>query len=361
MSKEFLNFSVGPVLMDKEILSIGKEQIPYFRTSEFSEVMIENEKLMKKLVNAKNDSRVVFLTASGTGAMEATVMNTLTKKDRVLIINGGSFGERFSEICDIHEIPHIDIKLNNDELLTKEHLDAYKNEKITALLVNIHETSTGMLYDINILSNFCKEKKCLFIVDAISSFLADEINMKENGIDILITSSQKALALPPGISIIVLNSKSINRVENINVKNMYFNFCSYLKNGERGQTPFTPAVSILLQLNARLKAIDSVGVKDIVNNTKKIAEDFRSKIVKLPFEIVNPRPSNAVTVIKPLGKMKAYDIFKYLKNNYNIFVCPNGGELKDKIFRVGHIGKLSIEKNDMLINALKEMNKRGLF
>ncbi|MGU8411880.1 pyridoxal-phosphate-dependent aminotransferase family protein [Clostridium perfringens] len=361
MIKEFLNFSVGPVLMDKEILSIGKKQIPYFRTNEFSEIMIENEKLMKKLVNAKDDSRVVFLTASGTGAMESTVMNTLTKKDKVLIINGGSFGARFSEICDIHRIPHTDINLKYGETLTQKHLDSYKNEKITALLVNIHETSTGILYDIDMLSNFCREKNCLFIVDAISSFLADEINMKEKNIDILITASQKALALPPGLSIIILNEKSINRVKDINVKSMYFNFNSYLKNGERGQTPFTPAVSILLQLNARLKSIDSIGIRVIIENTKKIADDFRNKIVQLPFEIINKRSSNAVTVIKPLGKMKAHDIFEYLKDNYNIFVCPNGGELKDKIFRVGHIGNLSIEKNNILINALKDMNEKGLF
>ncbi|EHK2328214.1 aminotransferase class V-fold PLP-dependent enzyme [Clostridium perfringens] len=361
MNKDFLNFSVGPVLMEEETLSIGKEQIPYFRTDEFSKIMIENERLIKRLVNARNDSRVVFLTTSGTGAMEATVMNTLTKEDRVLVINGGSFGARFSEICDIHEIPYVDIKLNYGEVLTKEHLDVYKNQKITALLVNIHETSTGMLYDVDMLSNFCKEKNCLFIVDAISSFLADEINMKEKDIDILITSSQKALALPPGISIIVLNEKSINRIKEVDVRNMYFNFNSYLKNGERGQTPFTPAVGILLQLNARLKSIDLIGIKAIIENTKNLAEDFRSKVVELPFEIVNKRPSNAVTAIKPLGKMKAYDIFEYLKDNYNIFVCPNGGELRDKLFRVGHIGNLNIENNDILINALKDMNKKGLF
>ncbi|WP_375792612.1 pyridoxal-phosphate-dependent aminotransferase family protein [Clostridium perfringens] len=361
MNKDFLNFSVGPVLMEDEILKIGQEQIPYFRTNEFSKIMLENEDLIKKLVRAENNARAVFLTASGTGAMEATVMNTLDRNDLVLVINGGSFGNRFSEICDIHEISHIDIKLKHGEILTEEHLNKYSDKKITALLVNIHETSTGMLYDIDIISRFCKKMDCILIVDAISSFLADKLNMREKGIDVLITASQKALALPPGISIIILNQKAMNKMNNIKVKSMYFNINNYLKNGERGQTPFTPAVSILLQLNARLKSIDLLGIENFEENTRILAEDFRKKIVELPFEIVNLRPSNAVTAIKPIGKMKAHDIFEYLKDNYNIFICPNGGDLRDKIFRVGHIGNLSIEKNDVLINALKDMHEKGMF
>lgn len=361
MNKDFLNFSVGPVLMEDEILKIGQEQIPYFRTNEFSKIMLENEDLIKKLVRAENNARAIFLTASGTGAMEATVMNTLDRNDLVLVINGGSFGNRFSEICDIHEISHIDIKLKHGEILTEEHLNKYSDKNITALLVNIHETSTGMLYDIDMISRFCKKKDCILIVDAISSFLADKLNMREKGIDVLITASQKALALPPGISIIILNQKAMNKMNNIKVKSMYFNINNYLKNGERGQTPFTPAVSILLQLNARLKSIDLLGIENFEENTRILAEDFRKKIVELPFEIVNLRPSNAVTAIKPIGKMKAHDIFEYLKDNYNIFICPNGGDLRDKIFRVGHIGNLSIEKNDVLINALKDMHEKGMF
>lgn len=361
MNKDFLNFSVGPVLMEDEILKIGKEQIPYFRTNEFSKIMFENEYLIKKFVCAEEDSRAVFLTTSGTGAMEATVMNILNEDDLVLVINGGSFGTRFSQLCEIHEVPHIDIKLNYGELLTEEHLNKYINKNITAVLVNIHETSTGILYDIDMISSFCKKINCMLIVDAISSFLADDLNMKEKNIDVLITASQKALALPPGISIIILNKRAINKLDKVNVKSMYFNIKNYLKNGERGQTPFTPAVSILLQLNFRLKSIDALGVENIVNNTRILAEDFRKKIVELPFEIFNLRPSNAVTAIKPIGKMKAHDIFEHLKDNYNIFVCPNGGELSDKIFRVGHIGNLSKENNNILINALKDMYKKGMF
>lgn len=361
MNKEFLNFSVGPVLMEEKILEMGSEQIPYFRTQEFSNIMLDNENLIKKFVNSEEDARSIFLTASGTGAMEATIINGLNINDKVLIINGGSFGARFVEICDIHCIPYEEIKLNFGEMLTKEHLKRYSNKNITALLVNMHETSTGTLYDMDIIADFCKHEKCMLIVDAISSFLADEIDMKKLGIDMLITSSQKALALPPGISIIILNKKAIHKIDKNDIKSMYFNFKSYLINGERGQTPFTPAVSILIQLNKRLNIINKYGIEKVIGKTKDLADDFRNRIVKLPFVIYNKFPSNAVTVVKPTGKMKAYDIFEYLKNNYNIFVCPNGGELKNKIFRVGHIGDLSIKDNKVLIDALNDMNKKGMF
>lgn len=356
----FLNFSVGPVLMDQEILEIGKNQIPYFRTEEFSKVMLENEKMMKNILYADEDTRAVFLTSSGTGAMEAAVINILNKKDKVLIINGGSFGERFVKLCSIYEVPYFEVKLNFGEALTYNHLKKYKDENITAFLVNIHETSTGILYDIDLISKFCKMKKCMLIVDAISSFLADEIKMKKYNINVLIVSSQKALALPPGISIIMLDKKAISIVRNNNLKSMYFNLNDYLKNGERGQTPFTPAVSILLQLNKRLKTIEKLGVENIINNTKALAYDFRNKIKVLPFKVLNENSSNAVTTLEVMNDVSAYNIFKYLKNKYNIFICPNGGDFKDKIFRVGHIGSLSFDDNNKLINAFIDMKKRGI-
>lgn len=120
-------------------------------------------------------------------------------------------------------------------------------------MVNAHETSTGVLYDLDLIGDFCKKENIFLVVDAISAFLADDINMKKNNINVMITGSQKALALPAGMALIVVDKKAIERIENNNVKSMYFNLKDYLNNGKRGQTPFTPAVSIILQLNSRLK------------------------------------------------------------------------------------------------------------
>ena len=355
-----INFTVGPVQSSEKVRSIGAEQVPYFRTPEFSDLMKENEKLMKKFAKASDDSRVVFITGSGTASMEACVMNLFTSEDKVLVVNGGSFGNRFVQLCEIHDVPHEVIALEKGKTLTREELYKYDGMGFTGFLVNMHETSTGVLYDIDMISEFCKKNDIFLLVDAISVFLANPINVKEQHVGAMITGSQKALACPPGISVIVLSPEAIERIERNKVKSMYFDLQDALKNGERGQTPFTPAVAILIQINERLKEIEAQGgVESEIKRIATLAEDFRTKIKELPFEIMSESLSNAVTPLHPTTA-SAYDIFTTLKDEYEIWVCPNGGDLADTLFRVGHIGYLTEADNDALIHALEDMKKRGL-
>jgi len=355
-----LNFTVGPVMSNEKVLKIGAEQVPYFRTQEFSDVMLENENLMKKFVGAEENARVVFITGSGTASMEASVINVLTKKDKVLVVNGGSFGQRFVDLLTLHKIPYTEIKLSVGKKLDERTIEKFDKSGYTAFLVNVHETSTGVHYDINLISEFCKKNGMLLIVDAISSFLADDLDMATLGIDVVITGSQKALACPPGISIIVLSERALARVNNNECKCMYLDLKNALLNGERGQTPFTPAVGILRQINFRLKQIDMNG--GVAEETKKIAElakDFREKIKGLPLEIVSESLSNAVTPLHPLSG-SAKEIFNVLKDEYGIWICPNGGDLADSVFRVGHIGNLSKDDNTKLVNAFRELVDRKI-
>ena len=355
-----LNFTVGPVMSSKEVLSIGAQQVPYFRTAEFSDVMLENEKYMLEFSKAPKGSKAVFMTCSSTGSMEAVVMNCFSKEDKVLVINGGSFGQRFVELCEIHEIPHVVLKLEHGKKLTKERLYEYDGHDFTGLLVNVDETSTAVLYDTMMIGEFCKKNNIFYVCDCVSSFLADPFDMAACGADVMITGSQKVLACPPGVSIIVLAQRGLERVANSTVRSMYFDLKDALKNQIRGQTPFSPAVGILLQINERLKEIDRNGGSDAeVARVEAQAEDFRIKIKELPFEFVSESPANGVTSVHPTTA-NAYDIFLTLKDEYGIWVCPNGGDMKDTIFRVGHIGALTHEDNTILINALKDMQKRGL-
>ena len=170
-----LNFTVGPVMASDEVRAIGAEQVPYFRTAEFSAIMKENEQLMKQFAKASDDARTVFITGSGTASMEAVVMNVFTPADKVLVVNGGSFGHRFVQLCEIHEIPHTEIKLEMGTPLTAEDLKPYEGQGYTGFLVNLHETSTGVLYDIQMISDFCHRNHIFLAVDSISSFLAGPI------------------------------------------------------------------------------------------------------------------------------------------------------------------------------------------
>ena len=183
--------------------------------------------------------------------------------------------------------------------------------------------------------------------------------MEKHGIDVMITGSQKALACPPGISIITLSPNALARVAKSKTKCMYFDLKDALKNGERGQTPFTPAVGTLLQINARLKEIEEQGgVESEIKRIGDLASYFRNSIKDLPFERFTESESNAVTALHPTTA-NAYDIFSIIKDEYNMWICPNGGDMRDKIFRVGHIGYLHKEDYDQLIAAFKDLQKKG--
>ena len=355
-----LNFTVGPVMASEQVLAIGAEQVPYFRTPEFSEIMLDNERMVRSFAKAERDSRVLFMTCSSTGSMEAVVMNCFTAQDNVIVINGGSFGKRFEELCTVHDVPHTEIKLNHGQKLTKERLYELEGKGYTGLLVNVDETSTGVLYDTEMIGEFCRDNNLFYVCDCVSSFLADSFNMAACGANVMITGSQKVLACPPGVSIIVLDSLAVERVKNTKVKSMYFDLKDALDNMDRGQTPFTPAVGILLQINARLHEIEKSGGADVeINRVAAQAADFRQKIKNLPFELVSESPANGVTPVHPING-DAYEIFMKLKDEYGIWICPNGGELKNTVFRVGHIGALTHDDNTTLINALKDLNNKGV-
>lgn len=354
-----LNFTVGPVQMSDSVRRVGGEPVPYFRTKEFSQVMLENEAFMKKFAGAGDEAKAIFLTASGTGAMEAAVMNLFSTQDRVLVVNGGSFGERFVKLCEVHGIPFTEIRPGFGEPLYAERLAAYKNAGYTGFLVNVNETSTGVRYDMDVISRFCQEQHLSLVVDAISSFIADPLDMKRSGVDAMITSSQKALACPPGISIVLLSERAVKRAEDAKVDTMYFNLKASLDNGRRGQTPFTPAVGILRQIHTRLAEIDKVGLEKERARIAALAQNFREGIKGLPFEITSRSLSNAVTPLHPLH-VSAYRVFTVLKDQYGIWVCPNGGRLADYLFRVGHIGNLTLQDNRILLDALEDMNRKGL-
>ena len=355
-----INFTVGPVQSCEAVLAIGAEQVPYFRTAEFSEVMLENERLIKKFAHTTDDSRVVFMTCSGSGGMETAIMNTLTKEDKALVINGGSFGQRFVELLTLHEIPFTEIKLEHGKALKPEHLAPYEGKGYTAFLLQKHETSTGVHFDINLVSDFCKRNHCFLIVDTISTFLTDPFDMAALNAGVMITGSQKALACPPGIAVIALAPSALERIERTKCCCQYLDLKLALKNQERGQTPWTPAVSVLRQINARLKEIDAAGGDQAeITRVAHLATYFRNKLIEyqLPFEIVSESLSNAVTSLHPTTQ-SAYEIFMKLKDEYGIWICPNGGDMKDTVFRVGHLGCLTEADYDKLIAAFLDLREK---
>ncbi|HCB95259.1 MAG TPA: aspartate aminotransferase [Ruminococcus sp.] len=348
-------FTIGPTQSFDVVLKEKNKLIPYFRTDDFSQVVYDVTDKLQKMMFAPDGSKTIVLTASGTAAMEAAVMNVFSDKDKLLVINGGTFGKRFTQICDNCKLDYTEIKLSFDEEFTQDTLSCYSNKGYTGLLVNIDETSIGKLYDIKIISKFCKENNMLLMVDAISSFLCDEYNMSENNIDVTIISSQKGLCCSPGLSFITLSPDALKKIESEQNRNLplYYDFADYLNNLKRGQTPFTPAVGIVYECLASLSYIESIGLQNFLNSIAEKAHYFRSKLSDMPVEIPKFKKSNAVTTVifeKPVARK----LFTYLKDKYGIFIKPCGGENAEYMIRVAHIGNLSKNDFDMLIEKINE-------
>ena len=310
---------------------------------------------LNKIIGNSVENSLIYLTASGTAAMEAVIENCCLESDKALVINGGTFGRRFCELLEYHSVNFSQIKLNWNEVLTREHLSKYDGQGYTMLLVNLHETSTGQLYDIKMLSDFCKRNNMQLIVDAISVILCDEYDMEKYEVDVTITSSQKGLCLSPGLSFISFSQRMLDKINRCKkTSSKYFDFKDYFRNIIRGQTPYTPAVFIMYELADMLELIEREGgVNARLNSIKEKCKHFRFGVEKIGLKIPNAYPlSNMLTPLM-FENVKASEVLQILRERYHLYLNPCGGDLADKLCRVSHIGNTSIADFDNLLEKLE--------
>lgn len=357
-------FTIGPVEMYPSTSIVRAKGFPHFRTDEFSKVVNDVLAKLSTMLGLKNKNSLIYMACSGTGAMEATVENCMTQNDKALVINGGSFGHRFCELLEYHKIPYDSIDLRWNETLTEKHLEPYDNKGYTTLFVNLHETSTGQLYDIKMISEFTKRNNMILIVDAISTFLADPYDMEKYGIDLTIFSSQKGLCCSPGMALVSFSQRMIDKIKkNDKPCSLYFDFKDYLHNIPRGQTPYTPPVCVMFEIQDMLDIIEKEGgLNARLKNIENKCLYFRKRAKELGLKIPNYPLSNMLTPLV-FDDIDAYEVIQILKNKYKYYVNPCGGELASKLFRVSHIGNTSIKDIDDLLEKLMlsiEEIKKGL-
>ena len=329
----------GPTEIEPDILLAGARPQIYFRSEEFSQLMHQIFADLKYVFQTEN--QVFVISSSGTAAMEAAVVNTLSRGYEVIVVNGGVFGERWAKICRGYGIKVNELQVDLGQSIDPRRIQRAIDDNTKAVFVTVDETATGALTDIQPIGKIVKDTKAILVVDAISSLGAVELRTDEWHCDVVVASSQKALGLPPGLSFITFSEEAWRFVESSDLPKFFLDIKEYKRFVDVGQTPFTPSISLLFQLSERLKKIRQTGLENILNRNHFLTQVLRTGIRTMGLELIGPKLANCVTGVKTPEGIDASKIADVMREKYNIFIVPSWGAFKEDMFRIGNFGYLN--------------------
>lgn len=329
----------GPTPVPEKVLIKMAEPMIHHRTAAFEAIVAEMKENLKWLYQTAHD--VVVFAASGTGAMEGSVTNLLSKKDKALVVDGGKFGERWWKICKAYGIAHEVIKVEwgraVDPRVIEEKL---KKEDFRAVYIQASETSTGVYHPVREIAEIVKKySNTALVVDAITALGVVNLPTDEWGLDIVVSGSQKALMLPPGLAFASVSPKAWGLIEKSDLPKFYFDFKKEKKSIDENTTAYTPAVSLVIGLNEVLKSMQAMGLQEIFSKHEILARACREGAKAMGLKLFAPdSPSNAVTAIYSPEGIDAGKIVKGLREQFNMTIAGGQDQAKGKIFRIGHLG-----------------------
>ena len=339
MLKRYL-LAPGPTPVPPEVLLAMAAPIIHHRSPDFLPVLDSAKKGLQWLYQTKND--VLILSATGTGGMVGAVNNFFSRGDRVLVINGGKFGERWTKICQAYELKVEEIVVEWGYAVKPEIVEEQlkKHNDIKGVFVQASETSTGVYHDIKALASIVKKYgDTLFIVDAISALVAHDLRTDEWGIDIMIGGSQKGVMLPPGIAFASVSEKAWKKAETSKLPKFYFNFKKERENLAKNQTNFTSPVTLIIGLNESLKMLQGEGLGNVFKRHETLADATRKAVHAIGLDIYpKESPSNSVTAIVAPSGIDGQAVYKNLREKYGITAAGGQDKAKGKVFRIAHLG-----------------------
>ncbi len=326
------------------------------RGPEFKDLITRAAAGLKQVFQTKND--VLILTASGTGGMEAAVVNTLSPGDKVLAVSIGSFGDRFAQIAEKYgaQVTRLSVPWGNavDPQQIREALR--KDAGIKAVLVTHNETSTGVTNDIKAISQVVKgEFDKLFIVDSVSGVSAIPLLTDEWKIDVAVSGSQKGWMVPPGFAFLAVSERGWKAVAETKTPRFYFDLAKHKASLAKGETPWTPAVAVMFGLAPALDMILKEGLPNVFARHERIGKKTRDGVKALGLSLLADEryASNTVTAVKVPEGVDGKKITKVLREDEKVVVAGGQGQLEGKIFRIGHMGYVSEQDIDDVLRALK--------
>ena len=337
MIKQYL-LSPGPTPIPNEVALAMAETMIHHRTPQFNKIFDEARKGLQELFGTKND--VLMLASSGTGAMEASVANLFSPGDKVLVINGGKFGERWLNISNAFGLDPIELKVEWGQAVkvgeVEKHLKA--NPAIQAVMIQASETSTTVLHPIKEIAKLTQNGP-LFLVDGVTAVGVVPLPLDEWGLDVLVTGSQKALMLPPGLGFIALSDRAWDKTKKAKLPRFYFDLNLERKNQQKGSGAFTPAVSLIFGVRASLQMIQREGVENVYARHDRLCRATRAAAKAMGLKLLAPdNPSPAATgIYLPVG-IDADAVLEYLRDKMNVILAEGQDKLKGKAIRIAHIG-----------------------
>lgn len=338
MIKKYYLLSPGPTPIPDSVLSSAAEPIIHHRTPEFSEIFMQVSEGLKYVFGTRED--VFVLTSSGSGAMEAAVVNTLSPGDKVICINGGKFGERWGNICRAYGVNVREIVLEWGADFTKDQLAAElkANPDAKAVFSSLSETSSGAVYDIQGFGEVVSKTSAILVVDGISGVGATACPMDDWKVDILLSGSQKSFMIPPGLAYIALSPKAWKLVETAKLPRFYFDIKKAKKNLEKQTTPWTPAISLIIQQKKALDIIRSMGMESLLEHHRVLGEATRAGIKALRLELLAEKPGNILTAVKTPAGVDGSKLVKTMQSKYKAYIAGAQDPNKGKFFRIAHLG-----------------------
>ena len=330
----------GPTPVPEEVLNVMALPIIHHRAPMYKEVFAKVAEDLKYVFQTEND--VIVFASSGTGAMEASVSNVFCKGDKVLVIRGGKFGERWGEISEAYGLNPIYIDVDWGKAVTvdevKKILDA--NNDIRGIMIQASETSTGVKHPVKEIAALVKDNdECVMIVDGITAVGVFNVETDNWGLDIVVSGSQKAFMLPPGLAFASVSEKAWKFIDKSDLPRYYFDFKKERKNLKKNQNAYTPAVSLIIGLSKVLDMIKEEGLENVFKRHELLARATREAVKALGLKLFAPdSPSDSVTAVYAPEGIDGQDIVKLLRNDQKITIAGGQGDAKGKIFRLSHIG-----------------------
>ncbi len=342
MKKNYL-LAPGPTPIPERVSAILGQPIPHHRTPGFEKTFSETRDGLKWLFQTQQE--VIMLTATGTGAMEAAVANLFRRGEKVITVNGGKFGERWTKIAKAYGLIAVEIKIAAGDAVDPNELEKIcaSNTDAKAILFQASETSTGARMPVKSIVDLAKTRGMLSVCDAITALGVMDLPMDDWGIDVLITGSQKAMMIPPGLSFIAFSDVAWKKSESSDLPKVYFNLAKERDAHLTNQTAWTPAISLVMGLAESLRMMKEEGLPGLFRRHEVLASATRAGVKALGLELLAAKsPSPAVSAVRvPASVKEGGKIPKLMRDKYGVTIAGGQDELEGKIFRLSHFGYCS--------------------